>query len=69
MCLPVFSCMASINLHIIPKMVAIVVIESSKESGPDCIPQMILQNCESEVSQIQVDLFNMYVKQLSLPDC
>ena len=44
-------------------------LDSSKASGPDCIPMVVLKNCESELSYIQVELYNMCLKQSCFPDC
>ena len=41
----------------------------SKASGPDCIPVVILKNCEPELSYILAELFNMRLKESCLPDC
>ena len=50
--LPVFPSRSNLKLHntsITPKMVKKVItnLESSKASGPDCIPVVILKNCEN----------------------
>ena len=37
----------------------IVNLDSSKESGSDCIPVVALKNCEPELSYILAELFNM----------
>ena len=42
---------------------------SSKASGPDCIPVVVLRNCELELSYILPELFNMFLKESSFPDC
>ena len=34
-------------------------LDSSKASGPDCIPVVVLKNCEPELSYIPANLFNM----------
>ena len=34
-------------------------LDSSKTSGPDCIPVVVLKNCEPELSYILAELFNM----------
>ena len=34
-------------------------LDSSKAFGPDCIPVVVLQNCEPEPSYILAKLFNM----------
>ena len=51
--LPVFPSRANLKLHnisITPKMVQNVItnLDSSKASGPDCIPVVVLKNCEPE---------------------
>ena len=55
--LPVFSSTTNLKLHnisVTPKMVkkAITNFDLSKASGPDCIPGMVLKNCEPELSCI-----------------
>ena len=44
-------------------------LDSSKASGPDCIPVVVLKNCEPELSCILVKLFNNFLKDSSFPDC
>ena len=53
--LPVFPSKTNLklrNISVTPKMVRKVVInlDLSKVSGPDCIPVVVLQNCEPELS-------------------
>ena len=36
---------------------------STKVSGPDCIPVAIQKNCESELSYILAELFNLCLKE------
>ena len=52
--LPIFSSRTNLKLHIsiTPNMVkkVIVNLDSSKVSGPDCIPVVVLKNCEPELS-------------------
>ena len=72
--LPVFPSRTNLKLHnisIIPKMVEKVItnLDSSKASGPDCIPVVVLKNCEPELSYIIAKLFNICLKESSLPDC
>ena len=55
--LPVFPSRTNLKLHnisITPKMVRKVVLNLglSKASGPDCIPVVVLKNCEPELSYI-----------------
>ena len=44
-------------------------IDSSKESGPDCIPVVVLENYEPELSYILAELFNMCLKESCFLDC
>ena len=59
------------NISITPKMVKKVItnLDSSKASGPNCIPVMVLKNCEPELSYILAELFNMCLKESCFPDC
>ena len=41
----------------------------SKVSGPDCIPLVVLKNCEPELSYILAELFNKCLKESCFPDC
>ena len=72
--LPVFLSGTNLKLHnisITPKMVKKVItnLDSSKASGPDCIPVVVLKNCEPELSYMLVKLFNKCLKESCLPDC
>ena len=44
-------------------------LNSSKVFGPDCIPVVVLKNCEPELSYILVELFNMCMKESCFPYC
>ena len=44
-------------------------LDSSKASGPDCIPVVDLKNCELELFFILVELFNKCLKESCFPDC
>ena len=44
-------------------------LDSSKTSGPGCIPVVVLKNCEPELSCILAELFNMCLKESCFPDC
>ena len=44
-------------------------LDSSKASGPDCIPVVVLKNCEPELSYILAKLFNKCLKGSFFPDC
>ena len=72
--LPVFTSRTNLKLHniaVIPKMVRKVVInlDLSKASGPDCIPVVVLKNCEPELSYMLAELFNKCLKESCFPDC
>ena len=72
--LPVFPSGTNVKLHNIsvnPKMFKKVItnLDSSKASGHDCIPVVVLKNCEPELSYILPKLFNMFVKESSFPYC
>ena len=61
--LPVFPSRTNLKLHhfpVTPKMVKkfIMNLDLSKASGPDCIPAVVLKNCEPELSYILIELFN-----------
>ena len=44
-------------------------LDLSKASGPDCIPVVVLRNCEPEFFYILVELFNKCLKESCFPDC
>ena len=44
-------------------------LDSSKVSGPDCIPVVVLKSCEPELSYILAQLFNNCLKESCFPDC
>ena len=44
-------------------------LDSSKASGPDCIPVMVLKNQETELSCLLAELFNMCLRESCFPDC
>ena len=44
-------------------------LDSSKASGPDCIPVVVLKNCEPELSYILAKLFNISLKESCFPEC
>ena len=72
--LPVFLSRTNLKLHnisITPKMVKRVItnLDSSKAPGPDCIPVVVLKNCEAELSYILGKLFTMCLKESCFPDC
>ena len=72
--LPVFPTRSNLQLHnifVISEMVKKVIInpDLSKAFGPDCIPVMVLKNCECELSYIVAELFYMYLKESGFLDC
>ena len=72
--LPVFPSKASLklyNISVTSKMVKKVIanLDSSKVPGLDCIPVVVLKNCEPELSYILAELFNMCLKESCFPDC
>ena len=72
--LPVFPSRTNLKLHNIsttPKIVEKIImnLDSSKASGPDCIPVVVLKNCEAELSYILAEIFNMCLKESRFPDC
>ena len=44
-------------------------LDSSKVSGPDSIPVVVLKNCVPELSYILVELFKMCLNESYFPDC
>ena len=44
-------------------------LDSSKVSGPNCIPVVIVQDCEPELSDILAELFNKCQKESCFLDC
>ena len=71
--LPVFPSRTNLklyNISVTPRMIKKVIInlDLSKASGPDCIPVVVLKNCEPELSYILAELFNKYLKEPCFPD-
>ena len=58
------------NISVSPKMVRknVMNLDLSKASGPDCIPVVVLENCERELSYL-AELFNKCLKESSFPNC
>ena len=72
--LPIFPSRTNLKLHnisVTSKMVKKVIInlDLSKASGPDCIPVVVLKNCEPELFYILAELFNKCLKESCFPDC
>ena len=59
------------NISLAPAMVIKVItnLDSSKASDADCIPMVVLKNCEPELSYILAELFNKCLKESCFPDC
>ena len=59
------------NISVTPKMVQKIItnLDLSKASGPDCIPVVVLKNCEPELSYILAELFNKCLKESCFQDC
>ena len=59
------------NIYITPKMVKKVImnLDSSNVPGPDCIPKVVLKNCDPELSYILAELINMFLKESCFQDC
>ena len=71
--LPVFHSRTNLklyNISVTPKMVEKVImnLDLLKASGPDCLPVVVLKNCEPELSYILAELFNKCLKESSFPD-
>ena len=72
--LPVFLSRTNLKLRNIsrsPKMVKKVImnLDLSKASGPDCIPVVVLKNCEPEISYILAEFFHECLKESRFLDC
>ena len=72
--LPVFPSRTNLkldNISVTLKMVIKVItnVDSSKVSGPDCIPVVVLKSCEPGLSYILAELFNKCLKEACFPDC
>ena len=72
--LSIFTSRINLKLHNIsetPMMVKKVItnIDSSKASGSDCIPVVVLKNYELKLSNILAELLNVCLKESCFPDC
>ena len=70
----VFTSRTNLKLHnisVTPSLVKQVItnLDSSKASGPDCLPLVVLRNCEPELLYILAVLFNKCLKESCSPDC
>ena len=59
------------NISVTPKTVKRVItsLDTSKASGPDCIPVVVLKKCEPELSYILAELLNMCLTEFCFLDC
>ena len=57
----------SLTLKIVKKVITN--FDASKTSGLDCIPVMVLKNCEPELSFTLAELFAKYLEKSCFPDC
>ena len=72
--LPVLPSRTYLKLYTIsvtPKMVRKLVMNLglSKASDADCIPVVVLKNCELELPYILVELFSKCLRESCFPDC
>ena len=70
--LPIFPSRKNLELHnifVTPKMVKKVITnpDSSKASGPNCIPVVVLKNCEPGFLYILAELFSKCLKESCFP--
>ena len=47
----------------------VIKFDLSRLSGPDCIPVVVLKNCEPELSHVLAEFFNKCLKEYCFPDC
>ena len=71
--LPVFPSRTNLKLHnisVTPKVVKKVImnLDLSKTSGPDCLPVVVLRNCEWKLFYILAELFKKCLKGSCFPD-
>ena len=59
------------NIFVTSKMVKKVImnLNMSPACGPDCIPVVVLKNCELELPYILAELFNKCLQDSCFPDC
>ena len=72
--LPIFLSTTNLklqNIFVTPKMVKKVImnLDLSKAYGPDCIPVVVLKNCETELSYISAELCSKCLKESCFPGC
>ena len=59
------------NISVTPKVVkkVVMILDLSKASGTDCIPVVVLKNCELELFYILAEPFKECLKESCFPDC
>ena len=67
--LPVFLSRTNLKLHDISVTLKMFNLDLSKAPGPDCIPVMVLKNCEPELSYILAKLFSKCLKESCFTGC
>ena len=72
--LPAFPTRTNLKLHSISVTLKIVEkvimnLDLSRASGPDCIPVVVLKNCEPELSYILAELFNKCINKSCFLNC
>ena len=72
--LPVFLCRTNLKLHNISVTAkkgkkVMMNLDLPKVSGGDCIPVVVLKNCEPELSYILAELCSNCLKESCFPDC
>ena len=72
--LPAFLSRTNLKLHNISVTPTIVKkismkLDLSKVSGHECIPVVVLKNCQPELSYILTEFFNKCLKESCFPDC
>ena len=71
--LPIFPSRTNLKLHnisVTSKMVKNIILnlDLSKPTGPDCIPVVVLKNCDPKLSCMLPEFFNLYLKGSCFPD-
>ena len=59
------------NISLTPKMIKKVItnLDLLKAFSPNCIPIVVLKNCEPELCYILAELFNKCLNKSFFPDC
>ena len=65
----VHDCRINLKLHHISIKKVVTNPDLSKASDPDCIPVVVLEKYEPELSYIIAKIFNMFLKESYFSDC